>query len=128
MRSGLLSIILVTMILGFDLGLYTRQTFPNLGRRFSQPSVAGTGQVAPPLRGPVRGVRPSPSDDSYNALILLVGLVAAFAAIMTGFGTRLEGDYSTRAMADAVITLAVISLMLLVVEIVVSLFAPPILT
>ena len=125
MRSGLLSIILVTIILGFDVGLYTTLAFPDLGRNALRPDVASAGgtQGSPATRGPRRVQLPL-SDNSYDHLILLVGVVASFAAIQSGFGTRLDGDYRTRPFADVAITLAVISLMLLAIETMVLVFAP----
>jgi hypothetical protein len=126
MRSGLLSIILVTIILGFTVGLYTTLAFPNLGQNALRPGVASAGgaQGPPAIAGPRRAVQQLLNDNPYDHVVLLVGFVAIFAAITTGIRTRLEGDYRIRPIADAVITLAVISLMVLAIEMVVLLLAP----
>jgi len=126
MRSGLLSIVLVTMILGFDVGLYTALAFPHIGQNALLPGVASAGGTLGLLvtSGPRRAMQEHPADNSYDHIILLVGVVATFAAITTGFGTRLEGDDRTRASGDAIITLGVTSLMLLAIETIVLLFVP----
>ncbi len=126
MRSGLLSMVLVTIILGLDLGLYTTLAFPTLGDNALRPRVVSAGGTPgpPAIRGPRAPAPQRPGDNPYDHVILLVGVVATFAAITLGFGTRLEGDYRTRPLADVVITLGVMSLMLLAIETVVLLFAP----
>jgi hypothetical protein len=125
MRSGLLSLVLATIVLGFVVGLYTRVTFPTLWRSTSQPGVASANsQVSAPVPRPWRGLRPSADETFYGQPILLVALVATVAAIVAGFWSRNEGDYGTRPAANIVITLAVVALMLLAIEMLVSLLIP----
>lgn len=126
MRSGLLSMVLITIVLGLDLGLYTMLAFPNLADKALRPRVVSAGGTprVPSIHGPRLGPQQRQGEDPYDRVVLLVGVVATFAAITLGFGTRLEGDYRTRPIADVVITLGVTSLMVLAVETAVLLLVP----
>jgi hypothetical protein len=125
MRSGLLSLFLVTIVLGFVVGLYATVALPAPAPDVSQPGAAGAAsQVSYPVSTPSRGLQTPLEYNPYRQPILLVAVVASVAAIMTGLLSRSEGVPGARSSADTVITLAVVALMLLAIHIVVALLVP----